>query len=76
MCTGMRLKKYGLLKEIKLNSKFRGVLLTPTAEKIVSQEDKDIILEHGICVLDCSWAKFSELNLSNKKFEARLRKAI
>ena len=72
MCSGMRLKKYGLLKEIKLNSKYKGILLTPTADKIVSKEDANIILEHGICVIDCSWAKFNELHISNKKFEARL----
>lgn len=68
----MRLKKYGLLKEIKLNSKYKGILLTPTANKIVSKQDKDIILKSGICVIDCSWAKFNELNINNNKFEARL----
>lgn len=68
----MRLKKYGLLKEIKLNSKYKGILLTPTADKIVSKEDRNIILENGVCVIDCSWAKFNQLNLNNKKFEARL----
>ena len=72
MCTGMRLKKYGLLKEIKLNTKFKGILLTPSAEKIVSREDKKIIEDHGVCVIDCSWAKFNELKISNKQFETRL----
>lgn len=70
----MRLKKYGLLKEAKLNSKYKGILLTPTADKIVSKEDKDIILQSGICVIDCSWAKFNQLKINNKNFEARLCK--
>lgn len=74
ICTGMRLKKYGLLKEIKLNSKYTGILLTPTASKVISKEDSEIISKNGICVIDCSWAKFNELNLNNKKFEARLCK--
>lgn len=73
MCSGVRLKKYGILKEIKINSKFKGVLLTPTGKKVVSKEDKELIQEHGVCVLDCSWAKFNELGLNLSKIETRLR---
>jgi pre-rRNA-processing protein TSR3 len=76
MCTGMRLKKYNVLKEIKISSKFKGILLTPTAKKVVSKEDQNIILEHGVCVIDCSWAKFNQLKLNNKSFETRLCKKI
>jgi pre-rRNA-processing protein TSR3 len=72
MCTGVRLMKYGLLKEIKLNSKFQGVLLTPTGKKIVSKEDHDLILNKGVCVIDCSWAKFNELHINLNKIETRL----
>ena len=70
----MRLKKYGLLKEIKLSSKFPGIVLTPTANKVVSKEDSELILKSGICVIDCSWAKFNELKLNSKKMEMRLCK--
>jgi pre-rRNA-processing protein TSR3 len=72
MCTGMRLSKYGLLKEIKINSKFQGILLTPTGKKIVSKEDNEIIRTKGICVIDCSWAKFNQLHLNMNKIETRL----
>lgn len=72
MCTGVRLMKFGLLKEIKLNSKFQGILLTPTGKKIVSPEDQEIIKTKGICVIDCSWAKFNELHLNTSKMETRL----
>ena len=37
----MRLMKFGLLKEIKINNKFQGLLLTPTGKKIVSQKIND-----------------------------------
>ena len=70
----MRLKKYGLLSEIKLNTKYKGILLTPDAKLSVSMEDKDIIEEYGVCVIDCSWAKFKELNISNEKYNCRLCK--
>jgi pre-rRNA-processing protein TSR3 len=67
----MRLLKYGLLQEIKINSKYQGILLTPTGKKIVSVEDQTIIKERGICVIDCSWAKFQELGLNLKNIETR-----
>ena len=72
----MRLLKYGLLQEIKINSKYQGILLTPTGKKTVSVEDREIILKNGICVIDCSWAKFQELGLNLKKIETRSCKVI
>jgi pre-rRNA-processing protein TSR3 len=72
MCTGMRLSKYGLMKDLKINSRYQGILLTPTGKKIVSKEDYNIIKEKGICVIDCSWAKFNELHLNLNKIETRL----
>ena len=67
----MRLLKHGLLQEIKINSKYPGILLTPTGKKIVSKEDRDIIINKGICVIDCSWAKFQDLGLNLKNIETR-----
>jgi pre-rRNA-processing protein TSR3 len=72
MCTGVRLAKHGLLKDIKINSKFQGILLTPTGKKIVSKEDYDIIRNKGVCVIDCSWAKFNQLHINLNKIETRL----
>lgn len=68
----MRLKKYGVLKETKPGGNFKGILLTPSATKSVSKEDEEIIKERGICVIDCSWAKFAELKINTKKCEERL----
>ena len=76
MCSGVRLLKYGLLKEIKINSKFKGILLTPDGKKPVSKEDKEIVSKSGICVIDCSWAKFQELGLNTKNMETRSRNII
>ena len=72
MCTGVRLSKFGLLREIKINSKFQGILLTPTGKKIVSKEDHELIKNKGVCVIDCSWAKFNSLHINLNKIETRL----
>jgi ribosome biogenesis protein Tsr3 len=39
----MILKRHGLLQTIPLTQKFQGIVLTPTASKIVSQEDAEIM---------------------------------
>ena len=41
--------------------------MTPTAEKVVSPEDKELIDQKGICVIDCSWAKFDEISFKGVK---------
>ena len=70
-CTGKKMERLGLLKEIKFSKNYGGILLTPTGKKICSIEDHDIIEKKGICVIDCSWAKFEELHLDLHKIETR-----
>ena len=70
-CTGKKMERLGLLKEIKFNRNYGGILLTPNGKKICSIEDHDIIAAKGICVIDCSWAKFEEMHLDLHKIETR-----
>jgi pre-rRNA-processing protein TSR3 len=65
------MERLGLLKEIKFNRNYGGILLTPNGKKICSIEDHDIIATKGICVIDCSWAKFEEMHLDLHKIETR-----
>ena len=70
-CTGKKMEKIGLLTETKFYTSYPGILLTPTGKKMVSKQDHERIKTKGICVLDCSWAKFNELNLNLNKIETR-----
>ena len=70
-CTGKKMERFGLLSEIKFSPNYKGILLTPNGKQLVSIADHEIILQKGICVIDCSWAKFSELNLNLHKIETR-----
>ena len=70
-CTGKKMERLGLLSEMKFYPNYGGILLTPNGKKICSIEDHDIIKKKGICVIDCSWAKFNELNLNLNKIETR-----
>ncbi len=70
-CSGIRL--YKLSKNgnfpgfrITLGKKppQRELVLDPTAEKIMTSRDREIILQHGIAVIDCSWKRFHEIKRS------------
>ena len=61
-CTAIKLKKYKLVTFIsKSNVKHKeAIFLTPLAHNILSIEDREIIVQHGLIVLDCSWKHLFE----------------
>ncbi|CAF1547608.1 unnamed protein product [Adineta ricciae] len=66
-CTGRKLVRHGFVKPLKLGNHFGGIILSPMGQKCVSPEDKQIVLESGIAVVDCSWAKLDETPFSRMK---------
>ncbi|CAA0839174.1 RNase L inhibitor protein-related [Striga hermonthica] len=70
-CTGRKLARFGLLKEIlhfffffqelRVSSGFGGVVLSPTGTQCVSQEDLELIRRRGLAVVDCSWARLEDV---------------
>ncbi|CAF0714514.1 unnamed protein product [Adineta steineri] len=66
-CTGRKLVRHGFVKPLKLGNHFGGLILSPMGQKCVSPEDKQIVLESGIAVVDCSWAKLDETPFSRMK---------
>jgi len=60
-CTGRKLQRQGDLRVLSLNDRFRGVVLSPNATKAISNDDKALISEHGLAVVDCSWARLEEV---------------
>ncbi|KAK3748085.1 hypothetical protein RRG08_047476 [Elysia crispata] len=66
-CSGRKLCRKGLVRTLRLNHKFNGIILSPIGTKCVAPEDKLIVEEHGIAVVDCSWAKLQETPFSRMK---------
>ncbi|KAG7392374.1 ribosome biogenesis protein tsr3 [Phytophthora pseudosyringae] len=60
-CTGRKLCRLGYSKSVTPGAHFRGLVLSPAGEHIVSPADRGIVDGSGISAIDCSWAKAQEL---------------
>ncbi|MFX0083894.1 MAG: DUF367 family protein [Candidatus Hodarchaeota archaeon] len=64
-CSAIKLNKFNLLKMIKSIKGYlkSSIILNPFAQKVISLDDRELILKYGLIVIDCSWKKL--LKLSN-----------
>ncbi|CAI9109325.1 OLC1v1009128C1 [Oldenlandia corymbosa var. corymbosa] len=60
-CTGRKLARFGLIKELRVGGGFGGIVLSPTGQQCVSREDQDLINRKGLAVVDCSWHRLEDV---------------
>ncbi|WFD33485.1 ribosome biogenesis protein tsr3 [Malassezia cuniculi] len=66
-CSGKKLARHGLIRELRIGQKFRGIVLTPNATQVLSPADRNIICEYGAAVVECSWARLDEIPFNKIK---------
>uniref|UniRef100_A0A3B0N603 18S rRNA aminocarboxypropyltransferase n=1 Tax=Theileria annulata TaxID=5874 RepID=A0A3B0N603_THEAN len=64
-CTGKKLVRSGLVKELPMTQRFSGIILTPLANTLFSLNDTETVKNKGIAVIDCSWNKINQTPLSS-----------
>ncbi|KAL5511887.1 TSR3 [Sanghuangporus vaninii] len=60
-CSGKKLARLGLIKDLKIGTKFRGIVLSPKGTQVVSPADRDLVQTSGIAVVECSWARLDDI---------------
>jgi len=66
-CSGKKMSRLGLIKELKLGQKWPGICLSPEGKGVVSPEDKPILKKQGAAVIDCSWERIDETPFKKMK---------
>ncbi|KAJ6619932.1 hypothetical protein B0H10DRAFT_1876488 [Mycena sp. CBHHK59/15] len=60
-CSGKKLARLGLVKELKVGARFRGIVVSPKGKQPISPADRDIVLKGGLAVVECSWARLDDV---------------
>ncbi|XP_021896851.1 ribosome biogenesis protein TSR3 homolog [Carica papaya] len=60
-CTGRKLLRFGLLKDLRVGGGFGGIVLSPVGSHCISKEDYSLMKRKGLAVVDCSWARLGDV---------------
>jgi pre-rRNA-processing protein TSR3 len=60
-CSGKRLMRLGMMRELHVGQKFAGVVVSPKAKKIISRQDKELMEQYGAAVVEASWKRIDEV---------------
>ncbi|KAL2016884.1 hypothetical protein VTK56DRAFT_2884 [Thermocarpiscus australiensis] len=63
-CSGKRLMKLGLMRELHLGQRHAGVVITPNGKQTLSPADRPLLDQFGAAVVECSWARTKEVQWS------------
>lgn len=60
-CSGKKLERLGLIKNLRIGQKFTGVVVSPSGKTVVCPDDKELVENYGAAVVECSWARLEEI---------------
>ena len=66
-CTGKKLVRMKLAREVAVGRKIPGLVLSPLAVRTLSPQDREFVTSRGLGVIDCSWKEVDKLPVSKLK---------
>jgi pre-rRNA-processing protein TSR3 len=60
-CSGKKLIRLGLMRELHVGQKHQGVVVSPKAKSIISPADREICEQYGASVVEASWNRIDEV---------------
>lgn len=60
-CSGKKLMRLGLMRELHVGQKHQGVVVSPKAKSIISPADREICETYGASVVEASWNRIDEV---------------
>ncbi|KAK5172850.1 ribosome biogenesis protein tsr3 [Saxophila tyrrhenica] len=60
-CSGKRLMRLGLMRELHVGQKHAGVVVSPKAKVLLSPADRPILEQYGAAVVEASWKRIEEV---------------
>lgn len=63
-CSGKKLMRLGMMRELHVGQRHSGIVITPNGRHVISPADRDVMDQHGVAVVECSWARIKEVQWS------------
>jgi pre-rRNA-processing protein TSR3 len=63
-CSGKKLMRLGLMRELHVGQKHQGIVVSPKAKSIISPADREICEQYGASVVEASWNRIDEVPFS------------
>lgn len=60
-CSGKRLMRLGLMRELHVGQKFQGIVVSPNAKTVCNPSDRHLLETYGAAVVEASWNRISEV---------------
>ena len=60
-CSGKRLMRLGLMRELHVGQKHPGIVISPKAKTIVNPADRGVLEQYGAAVVEASWNRIEEV---------------
>lgn len=60
-CSGKKLMRLGLMRELHVGQKHPGIVVSPKAKAIISPADRELVEQYGAAVVEASWKRIEEV---------------